>query len=172
MKNYLMVIFGLIMSLNLLVKADSQIINNETNYVTKASAISVTTIDNKLFLLFRSPEGNCNLEVDPLVVILLDDNMITKDDFLTLKKDDYSAWVWQLNNRVIKIVLAKNSYQIKIKAIDPSKKRLLSLDGRWYNINEEVAIHHLVAGQIVNVSLSFDGSLERILPIERESLNL
>ncbi len=142
-------------------------------YVTKANSLVFLALDNKNYLQFKTPDGKGVLEIAGKAEILLDDSAITIARLQTeLQKDEYAAWIYQNENKIVKIILTKNCYQIRIKAIDPAGKRLLSCDGYWYLVLQDVALNRYVAGDKVNIYLSFDGQLERISPLDRELQSL
>ncbi len=158
------VAFGLVILLILgTIKLQAQ------SYVTKASNLVFLGLDKKNYLQFKTPDGKGVLEIADKAEIILDDTTITIAKLQTeIEKDAYAAWIYQSDSKIVKIILTKNCYQIRIKAIDPAGKRLLSCDGYWYSVLHDVALNRYVAGDKVNVYLSFDGQLERILPLERE----
>lgn len=142
-------------------------------YVTKANSLVFLSLDNKNYLQFKTPDGKGVLEIAIKAEITLDDSAISIARLQTeVQKDEYAAWLYQSDEKIVKIILTKNCYQIRIKAIDPAGKRLLSCDGYWYFVLQDVALNRYVAGDKVNVYLSFDGQLERILPLDRELQSL
>ncbi|MDD2430671.1 MAG: hypothetical protein PHD88_02525 [Firmicutes bacterium] len=166
-----MVIFAILVLFfcNITTRAEVVTING----VTKAILTRIVTEGGKDYLQYRTPEEDLHIaEIDlNTQIVAYNDKLITNQDLKELIEDSqYSAWVWSYNNKISKMMIAKNVYSIRIKAIDPALKRLLSVDGRWYNVSCDVALNHLIAGELVNVYLSFDGSLERILPAEPMAL--
>lgn len=140
----------------------------ETSSVTKAILTGVVTEGGSIYLRYRTPMEELVIsEVTEGTKILLEDVEISAEQLKTLvESDEFSAWIWLSGRQATKVMLAKNVYQIRIKAIDPALKRLCSVDGRWYYVEHDVAIHRLVAGELVNVHLSFDGTLAKIVPAE------
>lgn len=150
-----------------------QVLANTTTDVYKAILLGVVNRDNKTFIQYLTPEDKINISEfgNSTEIIYKEEEVMLEDLAKLLADDEYSAWIWEYDNRVTKMMVAKNNYQIRIKAIDPALNRVLSTDGRWFNVARDVALNRLVAGELVDVYLSFDGSLNRILAVEN-SLSL
>jgi hypothetical protein len=147
------------------------IIGQATDIVSKALPIGAIIINDRVFLQWQDTDGFLqSQEIAPFAEISQDDNVVSLSKLPTLLvKDEYTAWIWQRDDQIVKVMLAPRTYLIKLKAIDPALRRLLATDGRWFDVSDNVALNRLVVGESVHVYLSFDGKLERILPDERES---
>ncbi|HHY18849.1 MAG TPA: hypothetical protein GX522_03035 [Firmicutes bacterium] len=131
---------------------------------TKVCPLGVVFLEDRIYLQYQNSDGlYISNELVHSAEIKKDDKEISLSELQEIIADNqYAAWIWQKESKIVKLLFSKKCYQIKIQAIDPAQRRLLSVDGRWYDIKDTVAINRLVAGETVNIYLSFDEKLERI----------